>query len=85
MQGYLLLIDEDNLVNTHDTLDEKETTIFNEDYDDDVIWYDRDGCAKNLSENKMQNELGSFETLSLEDSSSPSSSSAINVTRNEKF
>ena len=35
MQGYLLLIDEDNLVNTHDTLDEKETTIFNEDYDDD--------------------------------------------------
>ena len=35
MQGYLLPIDEDNLVNTHDTLDEKETTIFNEDYDDD--------------------------------------------------
>ena len=74
--GVLLPIDEDNLVHTHDTLDEKQTTNCNEDYNGDYLV--DDVYAKNLSENNAD-EFGSIH----EDSSSSSSSSTINVTRNE--
>ena len=74
--GVLLPIDEDNLVHTHDTLDEKQTTDCNEDYNGDYLV--DDVYAKNLSENNAD-EFGSIH----EDSSSSSSSSTINVTRNE--